>query len=126
MMKNNLADTRSLATTSQRTDEENFFNNLYRTPISVTTDQDSAIQSYFEQLTKDVNSARLLSTSVIYTARLQNINPMSVLADLKKLPAGQLDLTLATFLNLNRVNTSLLGTTNTPRTGFYIQRTILV
>lgn len=125
-MKNNLADTRSLATVSQRADEEVFFNNLYSNPISVTTDQDSAIQSYFEKLTGDVNSARLLSTSVIYTARLQNINPMSVLADLKKLPEGQLDLTLATFLNLNRVNTSLLGTTNTPKTGFYVQRTILV
>ena len=68
----------------------------------------------------------MLTASVIYTARIQNINPMTVLADLKKLPPGQLDLTLATFLNLNRVNTSLLGTTNTPKTGFYVQRTILV
>lgn len=125
-MKNNLATTRNLSTVSERTDEETFFNNLYRSPLSVTTDQDSAIQTYFEQLTGDVNAARLLSTSVIYTARLQNINPMTVIANLKKLPQGQLDLTLATFLNFNRVNTSLLGTTNTPKTGFYVQRTILV
>ena len=79
-----------------------------------------------EKFTDDVNAARLLTASVVYTARIQNINPMSVLSDLKKLPPGQLDLTLATFLNLNRVNTSLLGTTNTPKTGFYVQRTILV
>ncbi len=125
-MKNNLATTRNLSTVSERTDEETFFNNLYRSPLTVTTDQDSAIQTYFEQLTGDVNAARLLSTSVIYTARLQNINPMTVITNLKKLPQGQLDLTLATFLNFNRVNTSLLGTTNTPKTGFYVQRTILV
>jgi hypothetical protein len=125
-MKNNLADTRQLSTVSQTRTEETFFNNLYNAPITVTSDQDSAIQSYFEKFTDDVNAARLLTASVIYTARIQNINPMTVLADLKKLPPGQLDLTLATFLNLNRVNTSLLGTTNTPKTGFYVQRTILV
>jgi hypothetical protein len=125
-MKNNLATTRNLTTVSVKKDEETFFNNLYQNPLAVTTDQDSAIQTYFEQLTGDVNAARLLSTSVIFTAKLQNINPMTVVADLKKLPPGQLNLTLATFLNFNRSNTSLLGTTNTPKTGFYVQRSILV
>ena len=125
-MKNNLSDPRQLSSVNQPLTEETFFNNLYNAPIAVTSDQDSAIQSYFEKFTDDVNAARLLTASVIYTARIQNINPMTVLADLKKLPPGQLDLTLATFLNLNRVNTSLLGTTNTPKTGFYVQRTILV
>jgi hypothetical protein len=125
-MKNNLSDPRQLSSVNQPLTEETFFNNLYNAPIAVTSDQDSAIQSYFEKFTDDVNAARLLTASVVYTARIQNINPMSVLSDLKKLPPGQLDLTLATFLNLNRVNTSLLGTTNTPKTGFYVQRTILV
>ena len=38
---------------------------------------------------------------------------------------GELDAYLTVFLNLNRVGTSLLGLSNSPRTGKYIQRTIL-
>lgn len=124
-MKNNLADTRNLETTSSAPSDSEWFNNLYKADRLATTDQDSAIQTYFEQVTGDTESARLLTASIIFTAQLQNINPMKVLSDFKKLPKGELDITLATFLNLNRVNTSLLGTTNTPRTGFFVNRTIL-
>lgn len=38
---------------------------------------------------------------------------------------SELDAYLTMLLNLNRVGTSLLGLTNSPRTGKYIQRTIL-
>ena len=38
---------------------------------------------------------------------------------------SELDAYLTMLLNLNRVGTSLLGLSNSPRTGKYIQRTIL-
>jgi hypothetical protein len=120
---NNFLD--DVSTVSKRPSTDTYFNNYYNPMTSVSTDADAAIQSFFEQTTVDKASARQLTQAVVYTALSQGLSPMEVLTTFKNQPPGQLDLYLATFLNLNRVNTSLLGIINTPRTSSIVQRSII-
>lgn len=125
MEPNNLLSSASTITKSVKQDIENYFNNFYINTLSLPTDTDGAVQAYFESVTGDRDSARLLTAAVVYTSLAQGNNPMSVISDFKKVPKGELDIVLSTFLNLNRVNTSLLGIINQPRTGFFVRRSIL-
>lgn len=125
MEPNNLPSRAAELTVQARKDADKYINNFIRPTLNTTTDVDAAIQSYFETVTDDVQAARLLSTALVLTSLAQNLNPMSVLTDFKKLQPGQLDTYLATFLNLNRVNTSLLGLTNRPQVSVFVQRSIL-
>lgn len=125
MDPNNLPSRASELTVQARKDANKYINNFIRPALNTTTDVDAAVQSYFESVTDDVDAARLLSTALVLTSLAQNLNPMSVLADFKKLKPGELDTYLATFLNLNRVNTSLLGLTNRPQASVFVQRGIL-
>lgn len=122
---NNLSTPELTQTSTSKPDTNTYFTNVYKTPFNASPDQESAIVSYFEGVTHDKESARLLTTSLIYTALSQNMNPMSVLADFKKLNTGELNLYLATFLNFSRVNSSLLGVTNTPGINIFVQRSVL-
>jgi len=125
MDANNLSSRAAEVTQQAQEEAAKFFNNYFQPTLNTTTDVDAAIQSYFETVTGDPESARIITTAVVYTSLAQNSNPMSVLADFKKLQPGEIDVYLAAFLNLNRVNTSLLGTINQPRAGFFVQRSIL-
>jgi hypothetical protein len=124
--KSNIPGTRNLSTESTRPDTNTYFNNLYKPEFVATADQESAIQSFFEEYTGSVDSARIFTTAVIFTSLSQNLNPMSVLADFKKIEKNQLTVYLSAFLNLNRVNSSLLGVSNTPGVGIFVKRSILV
>lgn len=107
-------------------DTDTFFNNLYRPTVHIATDVQASVQTFFEGIADSKQSALLLTNAVIYTALAQKVTPMKILEEFKKVPVGQLNLYLATFLNLNRVNTSLLGVINQPRTGFFVKHSILV
>jgi hypothetical protein len=122
---NNLPDPALNLIDSARKDIEQYFNNLFQPKLNVPIDADGAIQSYFEQVTGDKDSAKVLTTAVIYTSLATNSSPMKVLADFKKLQPGELNFALSAFLNLNRVNTSLLGLTNQPSSSVFVQRAIL-
>jgi len=102
-----------------------YFNNLYEVPIEVSSNIDSAIIAYFENITDNKESARALASAVIYTSIKQGISPMSTLAEFQKLPPGELSAYTALFLNFERVGTSYLGLTNSPKINKYIQRAIL-
>lgn len=103
-----------------------YFNNYFvGSTGAVSIGANDAIVSYFETQTGNRESAAVLSRAVIETALQQNLDPMAVLDDFKKLPTGELDAYLALFLNLSRVNTSLLGISNMPRASKYVSRTIL-
>lgn len=110
-------------TTGQSTDT--YFTNLAIPPFAVPADQESAIETFFESVTGDKVSGKLMADAVIYSANAQGLNPMSVVSDFKKLPVGELDIKISSFLNLTRVNTSLLGVTNSKKTGYFVQRSIL-
>jgi hypothetical protein len=125
MEQNNIQARADDLTVQARLDAQKFFNNFYKPVLSTTADVDAAIQSFFESITKDQSSARLLTSAVVFTSLAQNLNPMSVLADFKKVQPGELTTYLATFLNLNRVNTSLLGIVNRPQVNIFVQRGIL-
>jgi hypothetical protein len=102
-----------------------FFNNYFIPNYTVSQNTNDAILSYFEQQTGNVESAKLLAQAVIDTAQSQRANPLEVLAEFQKLPQGELNTVLALYLNTGRVNTSLLGIKNTPKTSSYVTRTII-
>lgn len=103
-----------------------YFNNLSLPPLDVSQDVNDAVQSFFENITRNSESASILATAVIYTSATQGVNPMITLSEFQKLPPGQLNEYLVTFLNFNRIGTSLLGLLNNPFSNSLIKRAIIV
>jgi len=106
-------------------DVQKYFNNFFDIPVEVSSNIDTTIISYFETVTETKESARALASAVIYTSVRQGINPMETLKEFQKLPPGELDAYVTTFLNLTRIGSSFLGITNIPTVNRYIQRSIL-
>ena len=102
-----------------------FFNNVFNPEIGISQNINDAISSYFQQYTSNIESAKILTQVVISTAQAQNLDPMQVLDDFKRLDKNQLDAYLSLFLNSNRVPTSLLGVKVPPVTNQYVTRTII-
>jgi hypothetical protein len=103
----------------------NYFNNFFNPSFDISQDVDGAVISFFEKLTDNKESARLLAGAVIYTAGVQGIDFMALLAQFAKMPRGELNAYLTMFLNLNRVGTSYLGIGKAMPASKYIARTIL-
>lgn len=103
-----------------------YFNNLSLPPLNVSQDVGDAVQSFFEKSTGNAESARIVATAVIYTSATQGIDPMVTLEEFQRLPPGQLNEYLVTFLNFNRIGTSLLGLMNNPFSNALISRTVIV
>lgn len=103
----------------------NYFNNITTIPRGISSDRNDALVSFFERWTGSATSGRALSSTVLYTAESQNIDPMDVIDQIMKLDKKELNSYLTLFLNLNRVGTSLLALSNTPITNKYIERSIL-
>jgi hypothetical protein len=106
-------------------DVEKYFNNYFDIPVNVSSNVDSAIVAYFEQITSNKESAKALASAVIYTSLKQGLDPMITLKEFQKLSPGELDAYTAMFLNFERVGTSYLGINNSPQLNKYIQRTII-
>lgn len=105
--------------------EKQYFNNFFINYGTVSDNQNDAILAYFEDFTNgNKTAAKALASAVIYTSLSQRIDPMSVMEEFSKIPKGQLNAYLATFLNLNRVGTSYLGYSNNPPVNNYIKRAI--
>ena len=104
---------------------EKYFNNFSEIPVEVSSNVDSAIIGFFENVTTNKESAKALASAVIYTSVKQGLNPMETLKEFQKIPAGELDAYTAMFLNFDRVGTSYLGLTNTPLINKYVERSIL-
>lgn len=106
-------------------DTRKFFNNYFEIPVNVTSNIDSAIIAYFEQISDSKQGARALASAVIYTSVKQGLNPMDTLKEFQKLDKGTLDAYTALFLNFDRVGTSYLGLAFNSKLNNYIQRTLL-
>lgn len=150
----NLPTNQNFSTTSR------YFNNFFQPTLNVNSNIDGSIISYFETLTGNKESAKVLASSVLYTALTQGLDPMQILTELNNITAKnfvethqnityaeqvqsntdqyakpgptitpkfntEINAYLTMFLNLNRVNTSLLGITNQPQTSKYVSRAIL-
>lgn len=122
-MANNLTDI------STRTDLDSsardFFNNFFQPGFTISSAVDEAVVAYFERITENTASARLLASSVVYTSLAQRVSPLEILDRFKTMSQEEITGYTAMFLNLNRVGTSFLGITNRPKTGKYVQRSIL-
>jgi hypothetical protein len=112
-------------TSNANTDANKYFNNFFSPTFTVSPNVDDAVISYFETVADNKESAKILASAVMYTARTRGVNPMSILSEFTKLPKGEINSYLAMFLNLQRVGTSLLGLTTQPVTSKYVARAIL-
>ena len=108
-------------------DPNSYFNNLSLPPIDVGVNVSHAVQSFFETFTDNKRSAEILASAVIFTSSAQGVDPMQTLDEFINLPRGELNDYLVTFLNFNRIGTSVLGVINTLRsTNQFVKRSILV
>lgn len=103
-----------------------YFENMYAQSLVIPADQHDGIRTFFEILTKNKASAEVLASSVIYTAISQNINPMDLIFEFQRKTVEEINAYLVTFLNLNRVPTSLLGVITKPPVNQFVERTIRV
>ena len=102
-----------------------FFNNYFDVDYTVSIETNDAILSWFESVTGDIESAKLLSATVINTAQKNREDPLVVLDQFRALPIGDLNAVLALYLNASRVPTSFLGVVNTPAANKYVSRTVI-
>jgi hypothetical protein len=102
-----------------------FFNNFFTKNYNISPNANDAIVSYFEKIADNKESAAALAAAVIYTSLSQEVDPMETLDEFKKVSPGELNVFLAMYLNLNRVNSSLLGVRNVPLTNKYVNRAII-
>jgi len=102
-----------------------YFNNFFLPKNSISQNTNDAILSFFEEQTGNRESALLLSQAVIDTAQAKKEDPMTVLTEFQKLSQDKLTALLSLYLNASRVNTSLLGIKNIPKTNSYVSRTII-
>ena len=112
--------------TSAGFNPDSYFNNLSLPPINVGQDVDDSDRGFFEKLTGNKQSAAVLASAVVYTSISQGINPMSTVKDFSQLTRGDLNQYLVTFLNLNRVGTSVLGLNAQTFTNQFVRRSIIV
>jgi len=104
---------------------QDFFNNFFTKQYNISPNANDAIVAFFESFTDTKEAAQALAAAVIYTSLSQEVDPMSTLDEFRKVPAGQLNVFIAMYLNLNRVGSSLLGVRNQPVTNKYVSRTII-
>jgi len=111
---------------NKKTPATQYYNNYFTPPTTISGNQNDAVTAYFEKITGgNKQSAAVLSSTIIFTALAQGLDPMSIIQQFQALKPGELNLYLAMFLNLNRVGTSLVGINNNPVQNKYITRAIL-
>jgi hypothetical protein len=110
----------------QGADPRGYFNNVFKPIVALQSDMVDAVETYFEILTKNRTSAKVLASAVIYTAKNQGLDPLELVKEFQKMGAGQLNDALAAYLNLNRIPTSLIGTLNKPTPNQFVERAILL
>ena len=112
-------------TTNQDTPQARYFNNFFTEAFQVSPNVDAAVLSYFEAVTENRESAKILASAVIYTSYTRGVDPMSILTEFTRLPPGEINSYLTMFLNLQRVGTSYLGLTAKPVANKYVSRAVL-
>ena len=103
-----------------------FFNNYFIPSYTVNESTNDSIISFFTQQTGSYDTAVILAQAFINTAQSQREDPLAVLNQFQQLGAGNLNASLALYLNISRVPTSLLGVRNAVQPNPYVARTIIV
>ena len=102
-----------------------FFNNYFTQTTNTSQDVNDAVVGYFQSVTGDKDSGTTLAAAVLFTAHQQELAPMELIDQFRKLNPGELNAYLTMFLNINRSGTSLLGLGNQPQVSKYIKRAVL-
>jgi len=110
---------------SATTDTNKFLTNFFQPNISIASNDNDAIISFFIQVTNNPVSAKILASAVIYTAAEQNLNVLVVLEEFKKIGKGNLDQYIAYFLNTQRFGSSYLGINTGTFTNKFTSRTVI-
>jgi hypothetical protein len=114
----------SASTLSSNTNQ--YFNNFYSFPMNVSAETNDYIVAFFEEYASNSQTAQTMAASVIYTAKAQGLDPLTVMKDFQALPKGQLNNYLVAFLNITRVPTSILGLNKGAQVSPFITRTIIL
>lgn len=110
---------------SRSPDTAKFFNNYYEILFDTASNEHDALLSFFENFTGSIESARVLASGVLYTAKKNNLDIMEVINEFSKLSKEQLNRSLALFLNYQRYQSSYLGINTSAPVSRYILRTII-
>lgn len=102
-----------------------YFENFFGQRIAISENELNAIVGYFQKKTTNKQAADALALAVISGSVEQDLPPMEILDQFKRLPQDQIDTYLAYFLNLSRYPTSLVGLSNVPAVSKYVSRSIL-
>lgn len=101
-----------------------FFTNYFTPAFTVSQNVDDAVLAFFEKITDNKESAKVLASSVIYTSLARDMDPMEILSKFSSMKEEELSSYVAVFLNINRIGTSYLGINGVPKVGKYVQRMI--
>lgn len=104
-MANNL--TQSSANFSPGT--EQYLNNFYKPGYTVSGNQNDFVTAFFESTTGNKEAAAILSSSVIYTAVAQGVDPVVIVEQMRQMSTEDREKFVSMFLNFNRVGSSQLG-----------------
>lgn len=77
--------TGNLPPSSNKNVTTEYFNNFFKPDLSVSQNVDDAVLGYFQSITNDKDSAKVLASTVLYTALSNNIDPMTIIDELRKL-----------------------------------------
>jgi hypothetical protein len=108
-----------------KTDAAKFYTNLYSVDFATSPEINDAYVAFFEEYSGNSYAGNQMAATVLYSAKAQGLDPMQVLQDFAALTRRQIDVYLAAFLNLNRVQTSVLGIKNPISVNQYVSRSIL-
>lgn len=103
---------------------EKFLNNFYKPGYTINSLQNDAVIAYFEGITQNKESAKILASSIVYTSVAQGVDPLVVLDQLKNMQPEDRSKFLSMFLNFNRVGSSQLGVRGPKKYAAHIQRLI--
>jgi hypothetical protein len=84
-----MATTGNLPSKSSPNDASQFFNNFYNSAVNASQNVDDAVIGFFESITNDAQAARVLASTVLYTALTQGLDPMTFVDELRALKSGK-------------------------------------
>jgi hypothetical protein len=90
-----------------RTDREpttEYFNNFFEQEFTTTQNVDDAVLGYFQSITGDTASAKVLASTVLMTSLSQGLDPMSVIDELRRLSQANKQKLPASTSYTSRVN----------------------
>jgi capsule polysaccharide export protein KpsE/RkpR len=101
------------------------FNQYYNNPIDIDNNSMIYITSFFEKRGFSPDSAETIALIILSQAKRDNVNPSSIMDEIKTLDNVSISGLVGQILNYNRFNTSILGVYVTPSPADEIQRNIL-